>query len=117
MKTGKKVLGAVLAAAMALSSITPVFAADKVKITFMSRDSGDTPIAKVYEDQIAAFMEENPDVENDAADADVSIPNMEELQISEKNIQEQIDNNDEKQRNLRQERYSIRRLFENIPLF
>ena len=35
MKTGKKVLGAVLAAAMALSSITPVFAADKVKITFM----------------------------------------------------------------------------------
>lgn len=32
MKTGKKVLGAVLAAAMALSSITPVFAADKVKI-------------------------------------------------------------------------------------
>lgn len=60
MKTGKKVLGAVLAAAMALSSITPVFAADKVKITFMSRDSGDTPMAKVYEDQIAAFMEENP---------------------------------------------------------
>ena len=53
MKTGKKVLGAVLAAAMALSSITPVFAADKVKITFMSRDSGDTPIAKVYEDQIS----------------------------------------------------------------
>ena len=63
MKTGKKVLGAVLAAAMALSSITPVFAADKVKITFMSRDSGDTPMAKVYEDQIAAFMEENPDIE------------------------------------------------------
>ena len=47
MKTGKKVLGAVLAAAMALSSITPVFAADKVKITFMSRDSGDTPIANI----------------------------------------------------------------------
>ena len=89
MKTGKKVLGAVLAAAMALSSITPVFAADKVKITFMSRDSGDTPIAKVYEDQIAAFMEENPDVENDTADADASIPNKEELKISEKNIQEQ----------------------------
>lgn len=36
---------------------------DKVKITFMSRDSGDTPMAKVYEDQIAAFMEENPDIE------------------------------------------------------
>ena len=62
MKTGKS-FRAVLAAAMALSSITPVFAADKVKITFMSRDSGDTPMAKVYEDQIAAFMEENPDIE------------------------------------------------------
>ena len=36
---------------------------DKIKITFMSRDSGDTPIAKVYEDQIARFMEENPDIE------------------------------------------------------
>ena len=32
MKTGKKVLGAVLAAAMALSSITPVFAAEKILI-------------------------------------------------------------------------------------
>lgn len=36
---------------------------EKVKITFMSRDSGDTPIAQVYESQIAAFMEENPDIE------------------------------------------------------
>lgn len=51
------------------------------------------------------------------ADADVSIPNMEELQISEKNIQEQIDNIDEKLRNLRQERDSIRRLVENIPVW
>ena len=40
---------------MALSSITPVFAADKVKITFMSRDSGDTPYGKGLEDQIAAI--------------------------------------------------------------
>ena len=62
-------------------------------------------------------MEENPDVENDTADADASIPNMEELQISEKNIQEQIDNIDEKLRNLRQERDSIRRLVENIPVW
>ncbi|MDD3172714.1 MAG: extracellular solute-binding protein [Herbinix sp.] len=36
---------------------------EKVKISFMSRDSGDTPIAKVYEEQIAAFMEENPNIE------------------------------------------------------
>ncbi len=58
---GRKVLGIILAATMALTSVSPVLAADKVKITFMSRDSGDTPMAKVYEDQIAAFMEENPD--------------------------------------------------------
>ena len=58
---GRKVLGIVLAATMALTSVSPVLAADKVKISFMSRDSGDTPMAKVYEDQIAAFMEENPD--------------------------------------------------------
>ena len=60
---GRKVLGIILAATMALTSVSPVLAADKVKITFMSRDSGDTPMAKVYEDQIAAFMEENPDIE------------------------------------------------------
>ena len=60
---GRKVLGIVLAATMALTSVSPVLAADKVKISFMSRDSGDTPMAKVYEDQIAAFMEENPDIE------------------------------------------------------
>lgn len=36
---------------------------ERVKIIFMSRDSGDTPIARVYESQIAAFMEENPDIE------------------------------------------------------
>lgn len=36
---------------------------EKVKISFMSRDSGDTPIAKVYENQIAEFMEKNPNIE------------------------------------------------------
>ncbi len=36
---------------------------EKVKISFMSRDSGDTPIAQVYEEQIAAFMKENPNIE------------------------------------------------------
>lgn len=41
---------------------------DKVKITFMSRDAGDTPIAKVYQSQIDAFMKENPNitVQNDS---------------------------------------------------
>lgn len=64
MRKGKKVLSITLAAALAVTAAVPVIASgDKVKITFMSRDSGDTPIAKVYEDQIARFMEENPDIE------------------------------------------------------
>lgn len=63
MKKGKKVLSAALAAVMAMGCTVPAMADDKVKVTFMSRDSGDTPMAKVYEDQIARFMEENPDIE------------------------------------------------------
>ena len=81
-----------------------------------SRESTEKALAEAQR-KLITFMEENPDVENDTADADASIPNMEELQISEKNIQEQIDNIDEKLRKLRQERDSIRRLVENIPVW
>lgn len=63
MNKGKKVLSAALAVVMAIGCTVPVMADGKVKVTFMSRDSGDTPMAKVYEDQIARFMEENPDIE------------------------------------------------------
>ncbi|MDO4343361.1 MAG: extracellular solute-binding protein [Eubacteriales bacterium] len=64
MKKRKLVMSAGLAAVASLSLAASVFASgDKVKVTFMSRDSGDTPMAKVYEDQIARFMEENPDIE------------------------------------------------------
>ncbi len=64
MKQGKMLLGTVMAAVIGMSIAIPSLAAEgKVKITFMSRDSGDTPIARVYENQIAEFMEENPDVE------------------------------------------------------
>lgn len=64
MRKGKRILSITLAAALAASMATPVLASgDKVKISFMSRDSGDTPMAKVYENQIARFMEENPDIE------------------------------------------------------
>lgn len=57
---------------------------DKVKITFMSRDSGDTPIAKVYENQIAAFMEENPDiaVQNDSIYEEAAYNNKLKVAIS-----------------------------------
>lgn len=65
MKTGKKVLGAVLAGAMALSSITPVLAADKVKITFMSRDSGDSKITDFHPDKLdVSFIRTNVTYKN-----------------------------------------------------
>lgn len=99
-----------------LSGDTPENLLDHADEDVHSRESTEKALAEAQR-KLITFMEENPDVENDAADADVSIPNMEELQISEKNIQEQIDNIDEKLRNLRQERDSIRRLVENIPVW
>lgn len=63
MKKRRVMVSAILATAMLLGTTTPALADEKVKITFMSRDSGDTPMAKVYEDQIARFVEENPDIE------------------------------------------------------
>lgn len=64
MIKAKKILSMIIATTMVMGVSVPVLAEDdKVKITFMSRDSGDTPMAKVYEDQIAKFMEENPNIE------------------------------------------------------
>ncbi len=56
----------------------------KVKITFMSRDSGDTPMAKVYEDQIAAFMKDNPNIEvqNDSVYEEAAYNNKLKVAIS-----------------------------------
>lgn len=99
-----------------LSGDTPENLLDHADEDVHSRESSEKALAEAQR-KLITFMEENPDVENDTADADVSIPNMEELQISEKNIQKQIDNIDEKLRNLRQERDSIRRLVENIPVW
>lgn len=57
---------------------------EKVKITFMSRDSGDTPMAKVYESQIEAFMKENPDIEvqNDSVYEEAAYNNKLKVAIS-----------------------------------
>lgn len=73
MKRGKRFLSMLLVIVMIIAMVGCAGSSgesesddgngDKIKITFMSRDSGDTPIAKVYEDQIARFMEENPDIE------------------------------------------------------
>ena len=62
MKTGKKVLGAVLAAAMALSSITPVFAADKVKIT-MTEEREVEKIYTIPDKQEVPFVQDGKKLE------------------------------------------------------
>lgn len=69
----KRILSILLAAAMLMSLAgcsskeekkdAGKDSGEKVTITFMSRDSGDTPIAKVYEKQIAEFMKENSNIE------------------------------------------------------
>jgi len=60
------------------------YAEEKVTITFMSRDSGDTPIAKVYESQIAAFMAANPNVtvQNDSIYEEAAYNNKLKVAIS-----------------------------------
>lgn len=97
MKLGKRILGILLTAAMVVTlpgcgsnsskeadTTKKGDSGEKVKITFMSRDSGDTPIAKVYEDQIAAFMKENPDiqVQNDSIYEEAAYNNKLKVAIS-----------------------------------
>ena len=65
--------------------------------------------------KLTTFLEENPGIENDVADTNMDIPDPEDLQKSEKDLQEQMDNIDTELRNLRQERDRIRRAVENIP--
>ena len=57
---------------------------DNVTVVFMSRDSGDTPMAQVYERQIAAFMEENPGitVQNDSIYEEAAYNNKLKVAIS-----------------------------------
>ena len=74
---------------LALVLLTTLFSAiasaeEKVTITFMSRDSGGTPIAKVYESQIAAFMAANPNVtvQNDSIYEEAAYNNKLKVAIS-----------------------------------
>lgn len=97
-----------------LSGDTPENLLDYVDEDIRSRDSIKQALSEV-QCKLTTFMEENPDMENDIADVDVNFPNLEVLQMSEKNIQGQIDAIDEELRNLRQERDRIRRFVENIP--
>lgn len=97
-----------------LSGDTPENLIDHADEDIRSRESIKQALVEAQQKRIT-FIEENPDVENDTADADVDIPNMEELQVFEKNIQGQIDNIDKELRNLRQERDRILHSVENIP--
>ncbi len=96
-----------------LSGDTPEQLMDAVDKDIHSRDS----LRQALEDtqnRLKAFLAENPGIENDAA-SDADVPDLEELQDSEKKIQKQMDDMDENLRDLRQERDSLRRLVEKIP--
>lgn len=97
-----------------LSGDTPENLVDYADEDIHSRDVAKRALAEAQR-KLKTFIEENPDVENDIVDANVNIPNLEFLQMSEKNIQGQIDDIDAKLRDLRQERDRIRRSVENIP--
>ena len=77
MKKSTRIVSTILAFAMMISFCacsnssngnTSPSGNGKVKITFMSRDAGDTPMAKVYQSQIDAFVKANPNitVQNDS---------------------------------------------------
>lgn len=67
------------------------------------------------QDKLKTFLEENPDVENDAAVIDAELPDPKVLQMSEERTLKQIDDIDTELLDLRQERDRIRRSVENIP--
>lgn len=87
---------------------------DYVEEDVHSRNSIKQALAEAQH-KLTIFMEENPDIENDVVDANEEPSSLEVLQMSEKNIQEQIDTIDVELRKLRQERDNIRRSVENIP--
>lgn len=87
---------------------------DSVDKDIHKRDSAKHALAEA-QNKLTTFLEENPGIENDVADTNMDIPDPEDLQKSEKDLQEQMDNIDTELRNLRQERDRIRRAVENIP--
>ena len=97
-----------------LSGDTPENLIDYADEDIRKRDSVKQALAEAQR-KLTTFMKENPDIENDIADPDVDLPNLEFLQMSEKSLQGQIDAIDAELRDLRQERDRIRRSVENIP--
>ena len=97
-----------------LSGDTPENLLDYADEDIRNRDSFKQALAEAQH-KLTIFMEENPDIESNMTDADVELSNLEDLKMSEKNVQKEIDDVDAKLRELRQERDRIRRFVENIP--
>ena len=97
-----------------LSADTPENLIDYADKDIHSRDSAKQALAEA-QSKLTTFLDENPGIENDVADTNMDLLDPDDLQKSEKAIQEQMDNIDTELRDLRQERDRIRRSVENIP--
>lgn len=97
-----------------LSEDTPENLIDRAEKDLHKRDTAGQDLEKA-QNQLNAFLKENPGIENDAAGTDADLPDPEVLQTSEKGIQREIDAIDTELRDKRQERDRIRRSVEGIP--
>ena len=97
-----------------LSGDTPEKLIDRVDDDLHRRDTAEDALAAAQR-KLNAFLQENPGMEKETADIDGDLPDLEALQASEKNLQEQIDSMDAALRALRQERDLIRRSVDQIP--
>lgn len=97
-----------------LQEDTPESLIDAVDKDIHKRDSAKQALAEA-QNKLTTFLEENRGIENDIVDTNMDLPDPENLQKSEKVIQDQMDGIDTELRDLRQERDRIRRSVENIP--
>ena len=86
---------------------------DEADQDFRSREAAERNLREA-QDRLSAFLTENPDVEDSAAE-DGTQPDPEALQTEEKQTQERLDTIEARLRELRQERDTLRRTVENIP--
>lgn len=97
-----------------LSGNTPEDLIDYAAEDIQGRDNAKQRLEEAQQ-KLTTFLKENPGIENDDTRIDAELPDPEDLQTSEKHIQAQIDDIDQKLRELRQERDLIRRSVEKIP--
>ncbi len=97
-----------------LSGNTPENLIDYAAEDIQGRDNANQRLEEAQQ-KLTIFLKENPGIEHDDTGIDAKLPDPEVLQTSEKHIQTQIDDIDQKLRELRQERDLIRRSVEKIP--